>query len=261
VQRSYLVLAVLLLSVMLFPRWMHAQSTGSIVGTVVDSSGGAIVGASVAITETGTNTLRTLTTDSAGRFVANVLPLGNYSVKVTAPSFQEAERTGIRLESEASPEIDFTLAPATVGSQVTVEANSVAVETTNPTLNQVIHSEQVADLPLNGRNFVELATLAPGVSQGDQPGDFFGGGSSSETSIRGTFSLSVGGSRENRTDWLYDGVDNEDLTSGAIAVVPSCSARVQRSYFQLLRGVRHARGPYRAADLEIRNQSVSWHPV
>lgn len=223
-QRSYPVLAVLWLSFLLFPCWMHAQSSGSIVGTVVDSSGGAIVGATVSITETGTNTLRTLTTDSAGRFVANVLPLGNYSVKVTAASFQGAERTGVRLESEASPEINFTLVPATVGSQVTVEANSVAVETTNPTLNQVIHSEQVADLPLNGRNFVELATLAPGVSQGDQPGDFFGGGSSSETSIRGTFSLSVGGSRENRTDWLYDGVDNEELTSGAIAVVPSIDA-------------------------------------
>jgi hypothetical protein len=223
VQRSYSVLAVLVFS-FLFPCLMHAQSTGSIVGAVVDSSGGAVAGASVTITETGTNTSRVLSTDSAGRFVANVLPLGNYSVKVTAPSFQEVERTGIRLESEGSPEIDFTLAPATVGSQITVEANSVAVETTNPTLSQVIHSEQVADLPLNGRNFVELATLAPGVSQGDQPGDFFGGGSSSETSIRGTFSLSVGGSRENRTDWLYDGVDNEELTSGAIAVVPSIDA-------------------------------------
>jgi hypothetical protein len=218
------VLAVLLLSFAFVPCLMLAQSTGSIVGTVVDSSGGTIVGASVTVTETGTNTARSLVTDSAGRFVANVLPLGNYSVKVTAPSFKGAERTGVRLESEGSPEIDFTLAPATVGSEITVEANSVAVETTNPTLNQVIHSEQVADLPLNGRNFVELATLAPGVSQGDQPGDFFGGGSSSETSIRGTFSLSVGGSRENRTDWLYDGVDNEELTSGAIAVVPSIDA-------------------------------------
>jgi len=216
--------AVLLFSLLLLPSLIHAQSTGSIVGNVVDSSGGSVVGASITIIETGTNTSRILTTDSAGRFIANVLPLGDYSVRVTAPSFRPAERTGIRLEAQGSPEINFTLVPATVGAQITVEANSVAVETTNPTLNQVVHSEQVADLPLNGRNFVELATLAPGVSQGDQPGDFFGGGSSSETSIRGTFSLSIGGSRENRTDWLYDGVDNEELTSGAIAVVPSIDA-------------------------------------
>jgi hypothetical protein len=224
VKRLDSLLALLSLCLIAFPALLQAQSTGSIVGNVTDSSGGSIAGATVTITETGTNTQRVLTTDTAGRYVANVLQLGTYSVKVTAAGFQGAAKTGIVLEAEGSPEIDFTLAPATVSSQVTVEATPVAVQTTNASLSQVVHSEQVADLPLNGRNFVELATLAPGVSQGDQPGDFFGGGSSSETSIRGTFSLSVGGSRENRTDWLYDGVDNEELTSGAIGVVPSIDA-------------------------------------
>jgi hypothetical protein len=224
VKRAYWDLAVFFACWIVFPCLVHAQATGSILGNVVDSSGGAIPGGAVTITETRTNTTRALTTDSAGRFVANLLQLGNYSVKVAAPGFQEAEKTGIVLEAQGSPEIDFTLVPATVSSKVTVEATPVAVQTTNASLNQVIHSDQVADLPLNGRNFVELATIAPGVSSGDQPGDFFGGGSSSETSIRGTFSLSVGGSRENRTDWLYDGVDNEELTSGGIGVVPSIDA-------------------------------------
>lgn len=208
----------------LLPSLLKAQATGSILGNVADSSGGSIPGASVTITETGTNTQRVLTTDSGGRYVANVLPLGTYSVKVSAQGFRTIEKTGIRLEAQGAPEIDFTMPPATVSSQVTVESAPVEIQTTNASLSQVVHSEQVADLPLNGRNFVELATLAPGVSQGDQPSDFFGGGTSSETSIRGTFSLSVGGSRENRTDWLYDGVDNEELTSGAIAVVPSIDA-------------------------------------
>src|SRR5580700_2865155 len=223
VKSAYSLPVLLFLSIAL-PHMIVAQSTGSILGTVTDASGGAIASAAVTITETRTNTTRALTTDSAGRFVANLLQLGNYSVKVAAPGFQEAEKTGIVLEAQGSPQIDFTLAPATVSSKVTVEATPVAVQTTNASLNQVIHSDQVADLPLNGRNFVELATIAPGVSSGDQPGDFFGGGSSSETSIRGTFSLSVGGSRENRTDWLYDGVDNEELTSGGIGVVPSIDA-------------------------------------
>jgi Carboxypeptidase regulatory-like domain/TonB-dependent Receptor Plug Domain len=223
VKSAYSLPVLLFLSIAL-PHMIVAQSTGSILGTVTDASGGAIANAAVTVTETGTNTQRVLTTDSAGRYVANVLQLGTYSVKVTAQGFRGAEKTGIVLEAQASPQIDFSLAPATVSSEVTVEATPVEIQTTNAALNQVVHSEQVADLPLNGRNFVELATLAPGVSQGDQPGDFFGGGSSSETSIRGTFSLSVGGSRENRTDWLYDGVDNEELTSGAIAVVPSIDA-------------------------------------
>jgi hypothetical protein len=202
----------------------HAQATGSISGTVADPSGAVISGATVQVVQTETNETRTLTSDSGGRYTANLLPLGHYSIKVSAPSFQSAEKAGILLEAQGSPEIDFTLTAGAVSSKVVVQAAPVEVQTTNAALDQVIHSQQVADLPLNGRNFVELATLAPGVSQGNQPNDFFAGGGGSETSIRGTFSLSVGGSRENRTDWLYDGIDDSELTSGAIAVVPSIDA-------------------------------------
>src|ERR1035437_10902057 len=78
-----------------------------------------------------------------------------------------------------------------------------------------------ADLPLNGRDFVQLATLTPGVTQETNPNSFFNGGPSSEVSTRGSFSLSVGGSRASSTDWLYDGGDNNELTAGGIAVLPS----------------------------------------
>lgn len=200
------------------------QATGSITGNVTDSSGAAVPGARVTLQQTETNATRSVAVDPNGHYAANLLPLGHYSVKVTSPSFQAAEKTGVLLEAQGSPEVDFTLQPASVSSSVNVESAPVEVQTTSASLSQVIHSQQVADLPLNGRNFVELATLAPGVSQGDQPNDFFAGGGGSETSIRGTFSLAVGGSRENRTDWLYDGIDNSELTSGGIAVVPSIDA-------------------------------------
>ncbi len=215
--------AVLVLNLILFASWGYAQSTGSIVGNVVDSSGASISGAVVTITETDTNIQRVLNTDSAGRFVANLMQLGKYTIKVAAPNFQTVQKSGILLEAQGSPEVDFTLSPSTVTSTVTVEANPVQVQSSDASLSQVVHSDQVTDLPLNGRNFVELATLAPGVSTGDQPSDFFSGGASSgsETSIRGSFSLSVAGSRENRTDWLFDGVDDGELTSGALGVMPS----------------------------------------
>ncbi len=205
---------------------VHGQSTGSISGSVVDPSGAVIAKANVKLTQTETNQIRSLVTDAAGHYVANLLPLGHYSVQVSAPGFKSIEKTGILLEAQGSPEVNFTLTLATVSSNVQVQATAVEVQTTTSAMDQVIHSQQVADLPLNGRNFVELATLAPGVSQGDQPTDFFAGGpsSSSETSIRGTFSLSVGGSRENRTDWLFDGIDDSELTSGAIGVMPSIDA-------------------------------------
>src|SRR5208283_4608254 len=92
------------------------------------------------------------------------------------------------------------------------------------TLGQVITSQQVADLPLNGRDFVQLATLTPGVTQETNPNSFFNGGPSSEVSARGSYSLSVGGSRASSTDWLLDGNDNNELTAGGIAILPSIDA-------------------------------------
>jgi hypothetical protein len=125
---------------------------------------------------------------------------------------------------DESRELNFTLAPASVAEQVEVNAAAVAIEATNPSLGQVITSQQVAELPLNGRDFVQLATLTPGTTQETNPGSFFNGGPSSEVSARGTYSLSVGGSRAQSTDWLLDGNDNNELTAGGIAILPSIDA-------------------------------------
>ena len=127
--------------------------------------------------------------------------------------------SGCRWTSIAS--LDFKLTPATVQTTVEVTATAVAIQTADATLGQVITSQQVADLPLNGRDFVQLATLTPGVTQETNPNSFFNGGPSSEASARGSFSLSVGGSRANSTDWLLDGNDNNELTSGAISILSS----------------------------------------
>ena len=204
----------------------HAQVTGTISGYITDTTGASIQTASVTITEEGTGTSRTLKSDSSGRFVANLVPVGHYTIDVSAPGFQEQKRVGLNLEAQGTPEISVTMLPASVSQTVNVQGAEVAVQTTEATLGQVIHSEQVADLPLNGRDFVQLALLTPGATAGDQPTDFFSGGTQagSEVSIRGSYSLSVGGSRENRTDWLYDGVDNNELTAGGIAVMPSIDA-------------------------------------
>jgi hypothetical protein len=104
---------------------------------------------------------------------------------------------------------------------VEVSATAVAIQTADATLGQVITSQQVADLPLNGRDFVQLATLTPGTSQETNPYSFFNGGPSSEASARGSYSLAVGGSRADSTDWLLDGNDNNELTSGAISILSS----------------------------------------
>ncbi len=203
---------------------LYGQATGSFSGTISDKAGAVIPGASVRITSQGTGLTREAKTDDSGHYVIPLLPVAFYTIHVEAPGFGPAEQKDIRLQVDEQRELDFTLQPASVATSVEVNATEVAVETTNPTLGQVITAEQVADLPLNGRDFVQLATLAPGVTQETNPNSFFNGGPSSEVSARGTYSLSVGGSRAQSTDWVFDGNDNNELSAGGIGVLPSIDA-------------------------------------
>ena len=163
-------------------------------------------------------------TDDSGHYLIPLLPVGFFTIHVEAQGFAPAEQKSVRLQVDEQRELNFTLRPASVATSVEVNAAEVAVETTTPALGQVITAEQVADLPLNGRNFVQLATLTPGTTQETNPTSFFNAGPSSEVSTRGTFSLSVGGSRASSTDWLLDGNDNNQLTAGGISILPSIDA-------------------------------------
>jgi hypothetical protein len=199
----------------------YGQATGSFLGTVTDKSGSAVAGASVTVTSQGTGATREASTDAAGRYIVNLLPVSIYTIRVEFKGFQAVESKDVKLQVDEQRELDFTLSPATVSASVEVVATEVTVETSNPSLGQVITSQQVAQLPLNGRDFVQLATLTPGTTQETSGGSFFTSNASSEVAARGPFSLSVGGSRANSTDWLIDGVDNNELTSGGIAILSS----------------------------------------
>ncbi len=203
---------------------LHGQATGSFSGAVSDKTGSVLTGAKVTVTSQGTGVSRESKTDDSGHYLIPLLPVAFYTIRVEAQGFQAGEQKDVRLQIDEHREVDFTLAPASVTSTVEVSATEVAVETSTPTLGQVITSQQVAQLPLNGRDFVQLATLMPGVTQETNPNSFFNGGPSSEVSARGTFSLSVGGSRAQSTDWLLDGNDNNELTAGGISILPSIDA-------------------------------------
>jgi hypothetical protein len=204
--------------------WLSAQSTGSLSGTVTDTAGGAIAGAKVTAIAPALGISREVKTDDNGRYVFLLLGVATFDLHVELKGFQTGEAKNIRLQVDEHRELDFKLAPASVTTTVEVSATAVEVQTSNPTLGQVITAQQVADLPLNGRDFVQLATLTPGVTQETNPNSFFNGGASSEVSARGSFSLSVGGSRANSTDWLLDGNDNNELTAGGISILPSIDA-------------------------------------
>src|ERR1700680_3462399 len=222
-KRKALLVAVLCFVFSLCPL-LYSQANGSLSGTVADKTGSVISGTTVKITSQGTGVTREVKTDGSGHYQAPFLPVSIYIIRVESQGFQTTEQKDIRLQVDEQREIDFTLSPASVSSTVEVSATEVAVETTNPTIGQVITAEQVAELPLNGRDFVQLATLTPGVTQETNPNSFFTQGASSEVAARGIYSLSVGGSRAQSTDWLFDGVDNNELTAGGIAILPSIDA-------------------------------------
>lgn len=219
-----LLAAVLCLLVFFACPSLYGQATGIISGTVSDATGSAVAGAKVVVTAPAMGVTRDSTTDESGHYLVHLLPVASFTVHVEFTGFQPAEQKDVRLQVDEHREIDFRLAPASLKETVEVTATAVAVETANPTLGQVITSQQVAELPLNGRDFVQLATLTPGTTTETNPQSFFNGGASSEVSARGSFSLSVGGSRANSTDWLYDGIDNNELTAGGIAILPSLDA-------------------------------------
>jgi hypothetical protein len=213
-------LLVCLLALVLSPA-LRGQATGSFSGNVMDKTGSAVPGATVTATSQGTGLVRDSKTDTTGHFLIPLLPVGTYSLRVDAGGFRSAESLNLNLQVDEARELDFSLAPATVSTTVTVSGDAVSVETANPSLGQVITSQQVSQLPLNGRDFVQLATLTAGATAETNPNSFFTSGASSEVAARGSFSLSVGGSRPNSTDWLLDGADNNELTAGGIGIFSS----------------------------------------
>src|SRR5215469_10188982 len=200
--------------------FLFGQATASFSGTISDKAGAVISAASVRVTSQATGLIRDVKTDDSGHYIVPLLPVGFYTIGVRAEGFGAAQQKDIRLQVDEQRELNFTLQPASVSTSVEVNATEVAVETTTPSLGQVITSEEVSELPLNGRNFVQLATLTPGTTQSTSPVSFFTNAASSEAATRGAFSLSVGGSREQETDWLLDGNDNNQLDEGGIAIFP-----------------------------------------
>ena len=217
-------LAVYCCALILSSSFLYGQATGSFSGTVSDNAGAVISGATVRITSEGTGLTRETKTDDSGHYLIPLLPVSYYTIQVQAAGFGSVEQKQIRLQVDEQRELNFNLKPASVSTSVEVNATEVAVETSNPSLGQVITSEEVAELPLNGRNFVQLATLTPGTTQSTNPNSFFTNAASSEAATRGAFSLSVGGSREQSTDWLLDGNDNNQLDEGGIAIFSDIDA-------------------------------------
>ena len=160
-------------AVVLFSPAVWGQATGSFSGTVTDKSGSAVTGVTVTVTSQGTGAVREATTDEAGHYIVNLLPVSVYTVRAEFKGFQPVEMKDVKLQVDEQRELDFALSPASVSTSVEVVASEVAVETANPSLGQVITSQQVAQLPLNGRDFRATGNAHARNYAGNQPQQLF----------------------------------------------------------------------------------------
>ncbi len=170
-----------MVGVLLISASLYAQSNqGRILGTVRDQSGGSIAGATVTVTDTLKGVNRTLTTDEAGEYAAPNLDPSTYRIRVEFKGFKTYTREGMNIGVGQEAKIDITMQPGEQAQTVTVTEEIPLVETTSATLTGNIETQKISDLPLNGRNFVNLLTLRPGFV--NQPGG--GGGNQSSMGLR-----------------------------------------------------------------------------
>jgi hypothetical protein len=192
-------LAVLMLGVM--P--LNAQvDTGSVLGTVSDSSGARVSGATVTLTNEGTNATLSTTTGDDGGYKFTPVKIGTYKVTVTNPGFQTTTSHGLTVNVGENMVADFSLKPGSVSETVEVTTSAPVLQSQDASVGQVVDSKSVNDLPLNGRNFTFLAQLAAGVNtpQADTRGN------------AATGAFAANGNRPAQNNYLLDGIDNNSDT-------------------------------------------------
>jgi hypothetical protein len=185
---SVLVVFALLLA-SLTPTILRAQAVGEITGTVTDATGAVVPGAMVTAINIATGVSQNTLSTSAGKYTLVRLPVGTYNLSAEAAGFKSAQATQVTLDVSQERQIDFTLAVGGVTAKVEVTAAAPLLNTTNATLANVVSSEQVENLPLNGRNIEGLITMQPGIvgyngaNMGWMSGEFAGNGNRGETAV------------------------------------------------------------------------------
>jgi Carboxypeptidase regulatory-like domain len=224
--------AVTLLLLLLASVCLAQEITGTIVGTVKDPHGAVVPNATVTVTNTDKNVVvRTVNTDSNGAYAAPLLPIGHYSVAITADGFKKASQTGIELNVSDRLTQNFNLQVGGSEQEVTVEANPVQVELQSAQTAGLINGTQIRELSLNNRNYIQLVTLMPGVSStmGDQPYV----GTTNPLGSANTLGLSINGARTSANSWTVDGADNVDRGSNlTLLTTPSIDSIAE---FKVLR--------------------------
>src|SRR5882724_8105021 len=214
---SALVASFLLLPLAVTPA-IAQVTTGSILGTIHDSTGAVVPNATVTITDTAKGTISTKQTDASGDYNVPFLIPGTYTVSVEMPGFKRSVSSNVVLDIDQKARVDFDLEAG--GATETVQVNTAPplLRLDSSELGEVVGKQQVQNLPLNGRNFASLVYLVPGVTAG-QAGENLSG--SSSFNPRAASNFNALGSQANANAWLIDGIDNNEYTFNTVIVTPS----------------------------------------
>ncbi len=218
----------------------QAGATGTILGTVTDSTGAVIPKVKVTITNTATGVPFRTVTSTAGDYVAPTLNPGSYEVVAEAPGFQKSVTTGITLAVDQHIRIDFSLKPGAVTQTMQVTAQALTLDTDSAALSQLVSQRQVEELPLDGRNFVQLLFIGAGaVTIGGEQGTMRQGEGNA---------ISVNGGRPEGNNFTLDGLVNTDTAMETPAIILSQDA-IQE--FQVQSGVYPAEYGFSATQVNI----------
>ncbi len=215
---------VLALGTLLIPAAPHAlgqSDSGRVVGTVTDPSGAAIPKASITLVNTTTGLKLIGSSSASGELNVSAVPAGDYTATVTATGFQ-TQTQAITVVVTTSLTLNFALQPGSETTNVEVTGAASLVNTSDPTLGETIESKQITELPLNGRNTLNLALLTPGVTQGTYSEN--GQDTAGRFGDTGGGVLAVNGTRPQANNFILDGVDNNDGLNNVIIFFPPVDA-------------------------------------
>jgi hypothetical protein len=252
--KSHRAMLPIMLLVLTFCAAGWAQDTGSITGTVKDPSGAAVANAAVVVASPDHGIDRHTATNSSGDFSEAALPGGTYNILVSAPGFKKYQAKGVVLDVAQKARVDVSLEVGAISTEVVVEGSNVAqVETQSSDLSGTVNGKEISQLELNGRNFTQLVTLTPGVS--NQTGQDEG-----TVGVYGNVSFSMNGGRVEYNNWELDGGDNMDNGSNStLNVYPSIDAIAEFKVLTSNYGAQYGRNGSGTVEVETKGGTNKFH--
>ena len=196
------------LLVVLTAACLYSQGSVTIFGTVTDASGAVLPNVTITVTSSQTGAVRQTRSTDAGTYVVSQLPIGAYSVKAEAPGFKTFVQDNIQVQVDENRQVNIAMAIGSITESVEVKAEITQVETRSGAVREVVDSARIIELPLNGRNAIQLQYILPGT-----------GGRAAADQAENE-SVSINGTRTNSNNYTLDNGDNHDPYFNTPSVFP-----------------------------------------